>query len=120
MDFREVHDLHLAVVADEAAFFTLAREADTTGNVFVQVAQHYQRLNQEHRLAALVLYQAQVVADPACGTVAGLAAGAIFVVEFVEIEGAGVVYKFGDIEGDVRAATAQTDQADRRELLIQA
>ncbi|MND48862.1 hypothetical protein D3C80_397940 [compost metagenome] len=120
MDFREVHDLHFAVVADETAFFTLAREANATGNVLVQVPQHHQRFNQEYRLAAFVLHQAQVVANPARRAVVGLAASAVIIVEFVEVKGAGVVYKFGDIQGDVRAATTQANQANRGKLLIQA
>ncbi|MNJ37859.1 hypothetical protein D3C77_326950 [compost metagenome] len=101
MDFREVHDLHFAVVADETALFTLARETDAPGNVLVQVAKHHQRFDQEHRFAGFVLYQAQIVADPARRAVAGLATGRVLIIEFVEVEGPGVVYKFCNIQGDV-------------------
>ncbi|MNQ96565.1 hypothetical protein D3C85_1121750 [compost metagenome] len=120
MDFREVHDLHLAVVADKTAFLALAREADAPGDVLVEITEHDQWLYQEYRFAALVLHQAQVVANPACRAVVRFAAGAVFVVEFVEVEGPGVVYKFCNIQGDVRATTAQADQAHRRKLLVQA
>ena len=38
--------------------------------------------------------------------------------EFVEVERAGVVHQFGDIQRNVGTATAQPDQAHRRELLF--
>ncbi|MCY1410410.1 hypothetical protein D9M71_257790 [compost metagenome] len=119
MDFRQVHDFHFAVVVDEAAFFTLARETDAPGNVLVQVAKHDQGFDQKDRLACLVLHQAQVVANPAGWAVVPFGC-AIFVVEFVEVKLAGVVHQFRNIQGDVRAAAAQADQADGRELLVAA
>ncbi|MCY1393076.1 hypothetical protein D9M71_79630 [compost metagenome] len=123
VDFRQVHDLHLAVVAQKAAFFALARETDASGDVLVQVAEHHQRLDQKHRLGVFVLAQAQVVADPLGRAVALFGKTlvrrqAIFVVEFVEVELAGVVHQFRHVQRNVRATAAQADQAYRREFLI--
>ena len=120
MHLGQVHDLHLAVVTQEAATLALAREADAPGDVLVQVAQHHQRLDQEHRLGGLVLHQAQVLADPARRAVACFTLEAVLVVVLIEEEGAGVVYQFRHVQGDVRAAAAQANQAHRRELLLQA
>ncbi len=123
VDFRQVHDLHFAVVAQEATLFALARETDATGDVFVQVAEHHQRLDQEHRFGGLVRPQAQVVANPLrrAVTLFGVTfvrRQAVFVVEFVEVELAGVVHQLSDVERNVRSATSQADQAHRREFLI--
>ncbi len=43
---------------------------------------------------------------------------AVFVVEFVEVELARVVHQLRDVEGDVRAAATEADQAHRREFLV--
>ncbi|MNO96661.1 hypothetical protein D3C76_883400 [compost metagenome] len=123
VDFRQVHDFHFAVVAQETALFAFAREADTPGDVLVQVAQHHQRFDQEHRFGRLVRPQAQIVANPLCRAIAFFRIAlvwrqAIFVVEFVEVELAGVVDQFRDIQRDVRTAAAQANQAHRREFLI--
>ncbi|MDG6404743.1 hypothetical protein QCD79_34550, partial [Pseudomonas quasicaspiana] len=42
-------------------FLAQGRETDATGNVFVQVAEHNQWLDQKNWLARFVLHQSQVV-----------------------------------------------------------
>ena len=120
MHFRQVHDLHLAVVAQKAAFLALAREADAPGNVLVQVAEHHQWFYQEHRLAGLAGAQAQVVADPLGWAVALFNVGFVFGAELVQVELAGVVHQLRHIQGDVGTAAPQADQADRGKLLLAA
>lgn len=117
MNFRQVHDFHLAVVAQKAAFFALARETDASGDVFVQVAQHHQRFHQKHRLGGLAAAQAQVVANP-LGRAVALIQRFIFGAELIQVELACVVHQLCYVQGNVGPAAAQADQAYRREFLL--
>ena len=117
MHLGQVHDLHLAVVTEEAAGFSLAREADASFDVLVQVAQHHQRLDQEHRLAVLAWRAQQVAANPAGRAEVLLGNGFFFAVEFTQVELPGVVHQRSHIQGDIRAAATQADQAHGREVL---
>ncbi|MNF41868.1 hypothetical protein D3C84_229060 [compost metagenome] len=122
VDFGQVHDLHFAVVAQEAAFLALTRETDAPGDVLVEVAEHHQRFDQEHRFGRFVRADAQVVLDPLGRAVALVGqtpiCRAVFVVEFVEVKLARVVHQLRDIERDVGAAATEADQAHRREFLV--
>ena len=86
MHLREVHDLHLAVVAEETAGFALAREADATLDVLVQVAEHHQRLDQKDRLAVLAWRAQQVAANPAGRAEVLFGDGFFFAFEFAQVE----------------------------------
>ncbi len=110
MDFRQVHDLHLAVGTEQTAIFRLARIADAAFDILVEVTEHHQRLNQEHRSILALGTETQAVANPAARAV--LLARAGINGEFVEVELAGVMHQAGDIQRDVRTAAPEANQTD--------
>ena len=89
MDFGQVHDFHLVVVAEEAAVSAPARKQDAALDVLVEVTQHHHRFDQEDRLADPGLGAGQIAADPVFRLPLGFddrTLAGFFVFEFVGIE----------------------------------